>query len=93
MYKDGKTNKIQTYFLFNVIKRAFDTASFGYQMYKAADLKVETEIFAKAAKKFGKYLGNEIVNEGDPNFWKNRYQNFENWALNGDCSYIQDSFR
>ena len=58
MYKIGKTQKIQPYFLYVLLKRgAFATARFGYQLYKDTDLKMDAENFAKEAERFGKYLG------------------------------------
>ena len=55
LYKVGKTQKIQPYFLYNLIDQAFDTASFGYQLYKEADLKMDALNFAKASEKFENY--------------------------------------
>ena len=79
MYKVGKTQKIQPLFLFRLLDRAFDTASFGYQLYKDADLKMDAVNFAKASEKFGKILGNAFVTRGKPNYWKEIYQNYEKW--------------
>ena len=82
MYKVGKTQKIQPLFLFRLLDRAFDTASFGYQLYKDADLKMDAVNFAKASEKFGKILGNAFVTRGKPNYWKEIYQNYEKWLQN-----------
>jgi hypothetical protein len=79
MYKVGKTQKIQPLFLYRLLDRAFDTASFGYQLYKDADLKMDAVNFAKASEKFGKILGNAFVTRGKPNYWKEIYQNYERW--------------
>ena len=79
MYKVGKTQKIQPLFLYKLLDRAFDTASFGYQLYKDADLKMEALAFAKAAEKFGKFVGNAVVSRGKPNYWKEIYENYEKW--------------
>ena len=87
LYKIGKTQKIQPYFLYNLLdQQAFDTASFGYQLslYRDADLKIDAENFAKAAEKFGKILGNAVVTRGKPNYWKEIYQNYEKWIRNWD---------
>jgi hypothetical protein len=43
-------------------------------LYKAADLKIDAMNFAKAAEKFGKILGNEIVTRGNPNKYKKIYK-------------------
>jgi hypothetical protein len=46
-----------------------------------ADLKMDAVNFAKASEKFGKFVGNEVVTGGKPNFWKKIYQNYEEWSL------------
>ena len=79
MYKVGKTQKIKPYFLYNLLDRAFEIASFGYQLYKDADLKMDAVNFAEASEKFGKILGNAFVTRGKPNYWKEIYQNYEKW--------------
>ena len=79
MYKVGKTQKIKPFFLYNLLNRAFDTSSFGYQLHKDADLKMEAVAFAKAAEKFGKSVGKALVNHGKPNFWKEIYENYDEW--------------
>jgi len=85
MYKVGKIQKIQPYFLFILLDRAFDTATFGYQLYKDADLKMDAVNFAKAAEKFGKFVGDAVVTLGKPNYWKEVYQNYEKWLQCWDC--------
>ena len=79
LYKVGKTQKIQPFFLYNLLDRAFDTSSFGYQLYKDADLKMDAVNFAKASEKFENILGNAVVTRGKPNYWKDIYQNYEKW--------------
>jgi len=79
MYKVGKTQEIQPLFLFGLLGRALDTATFGYQLYKDADLEMDAVKFAKASEKFGKILGNAFVTRGKPNYWKEIYQNYEKW--------------
>ena len=69
LYKVGKSQNIQPYFLFTILDRGFFTAAFGYQMYKAADLKIDAMHFGKTAEKFGTILGNEIVTRGNPNYY------------------------
>ena len=51
----------------------------GYQLHKAADLKIDSENFAKSAENCGHFLGYEFVTRGNPNYWKQRYQDFEKW--------------
>ena len=51
----------------------------GYQLYKAADLKIDAENFAKSAENCGHFLGYELVTRGNPNYWKQKYQDFEKW--------------
>ena len=81
LYKIGKTQKIQPYFLYVLLEQgAFDTARFGYQLYMDADLKMDAENFAKAAEKFGKFLGNAFVTGGKPNYWEEIYENYEEWS-------------
>jgi len=79
MYKVGKTQKIKPYFLYNLLDLAFETATFGYQLYKDADLKMDAVNFAKAAEKFGKFVGDAVVTRGKPNYWQEIYQNYEKW--------------
>jgi hypothetical protein len=69
LYKAGKSQTIQPYFLYSILDRGFFTAAFGYQMYKAADLKIDAMNFAKTAENFGNFLGNEIVTKGNPNYY------------------------
>ena len=62
MYKVGKTQNIQSYFLYyKVLKRAFNTAKWGSIMYQANDLQMEAEILKKAMEKFGKILGQDVT--------------------------------
>ena len=79
LYRVGKPQKIQPFFLYNLLDRAFEIASFGYQLYKDADLKMDAVNFAKAAEKFGKFVGDAVVTRGKPNYWKEIYQNYERW--------------
>jgi len=46
--------------------------------------------FAKAIEKFGKILGIEVVTRGEPNIWKERCQNYEQWVSN--ANYNPKSF-
>ena len=82
MYKVGKTQKIQPLVLYKLLDRAFEIASFGYQLYKDADLKMDAVNFAKAAEKFGKFVGDAVVTRGKPNYWKEIYQDYEKWLRN-----------
>ena len=79
MYKIGKDQKIQPISLYRFLNCAFDTASFGYQLHKDADLKMEALAFAKVAEKFGKFVGEAVVTRGKPNYWKEIYENYEKW--------------
>lgn len=74
LYKVGRSQNIQPYFLYSILDKGFSIATFGYQMYKAADLKIDAMNFAKAAEKFGKILGIEIVTKGNPNNYKKAYK-------------------
>ena len=77
LYKVGKSQNIQPYFLFTILDRGFFTAAFGYQMYKAADLKIDAMNFGKTAEKFGTILENEIVTRGNPNYYN--LENLQMW--------------
>ena len=77
--KAGRKNQIQPLFMFKILNRAFDVATMGFQLHKAPDLKIDAENFAKSAENFGELLGYEFVTRGNTYYWKERYQNFENW--------------
>ena len=79
LYKLGRSKNIQPYFLYSILDKGFSVATFGYQMYKncpelTKDLKIDAMNFAKAAEKFGKILGIEIVTRGNPNNYKKDYK-------------------
>ena len=74
LYKVGRDQNIQPYSLYMVLDKGFVAARTGYQLYKTADLKIDTMNFAKAAEKFGKILGNEIVTSGNSFSYKQNYQ-------------------
>ena len=57
-----------------MLDQGFGAATTGYQMYKDTDLKNDAMTFAKAAEKFGKRLGNEIVTRGNSGSYKQIYQ-------------------
>ena len=62
MYQLGKTQNIQSYFLYyKVLKRAFNTAKWGSIMYQADDLEMEAESLKKAMEQFGKILGQDVT--------------------------------
>ena len=62
MYKVGKTQNIQSYFLYyKVLKRAFNSAKWGSVMYQADDLEMEAESLKKAMEQFGKILGQDVT--------------------------------
>ena len=76
MYKIGKTQNIQPIDLYLILDQGFFAAIFGYQLSKAADIKIDARNFAKAAEKFGKILGNDVVFKPDGlNYYKQHYQN------------------
>ena len=79
LYKLGRSQNIQPYFLYSMLDKGFSVATFGYQMYKncpelTKDLQIDAMNFAKAAEKFGKILGTEIVTRGNPNNYKKDYK-------------------
>ena len=47
LYNVGKSQNIQPYSLYLILHRGFLAAAFGYQMYKADDLKIDAMNFAK----------------------------------------------
>ena len=63
------------------LEKGFLAAMTGYFLYKLPEFKKDAENFAKAVEKFGDILGNEIVTRGQPDLWKQRYQNFDVWFL------------
>ena len=81
MYKIGKDIGVQPFFLYYILDKAFDVATFGFQLYWTADLKSDAENFAKTVDKFGKVLGEDFVTRGKPTYWKEKYENFERWLL------------
>jgi len=74
LYKVGKDQNIQPYFMWKMLDQGFGAATTGYQFHKAADLKNDAMTFAKAAEKFGKILGKEIVTFGNSFSYKQCYQ-------------------
>ena len=74
LYKVGKEQNIQPLFLFVMVRKGFHAASIGYQLYKTTDLKNDAMSFAKAAEKFGRILGNNIVTRGNTFSYKRIYQ-------------------
>jgi hypothetical protein len=74
LYKVGKDQNIRPHVLFLMLDQGFDAATTGYQFYKTTDLKIDAIIFAKAAEKFGKFLGNDYVSLGNSFSYKQVYQ-------------------
>jgi hypothetical protein len=70
----SKSQNIQPYFLFRMLDEGFLAATTGYQIYKDTDLKIDAMTFAKAAEKFGKILGKEIVTIGNTFSYQQTYQ-------------------
>ena len=77
LYKIGKVQNIQPYFLFMMLNKGFYAAGTGYQLFQATDLKDDAMTFAKAAEKFGNILGNDIVTRGNSFSYKEMYQKIE----------------
>ena len=78
MYKDGKVKKIQPYFLFNLVERAYDTAKFAYLLHGATTFKRLAEMFAKASEKYENFLGKVVTSHGYPYWFRDRIQDIEN---------------
>ena len=74
LYKVGREQKIQPYFLWIMLDKGFGAATAGYQFYKATNLKIDAMTFAKAAEKYGNILGNDFVTRGNSFSYKQRYQ-------------------
>ena len=65
------------------LEKGFKAAVGGYSLHKLPEFKCDAKKFAKAIvfQKFEKILGNEVVNRGQPNIWKQRHLNFQMWCL------------
>ena len=74
LYKIGKVQNIQPYFLFMMLNKGFYAAGTGYQLFQATDLKDDAMTFAKAAEKFGNILGNDFVTQGNSFSYKQTYR-------------------
>ena len=81
IYEIGRNLKAQHVAMLSTLEQGFQAASVGYFFYKLPQFKSDAENFAKAVDKFGKFVGNEIVTRGQPDQWKQRFQNFEMWLL------------
>ena len=81
IYEIGRTLKAQPIAMLSTLEQGFKAATVGYVLYKLPQFKCDAENFAKAVDKFGKIVGNEIITRGQPDLWKQRYQNFEMWLL------------
>ena len=81
IYKIGSNSKAQDLAMRATLEKGFLAATTGYFLYKLPEFKKDAENFAKALEKFGEILGNEIVTRGQPDLWKQRYQNFDLWFL------------
>ena len=57
-----------------MLDKGFLAATTGYLMYKGTDLKIDAMNFGRAAEKFEKLLGNEIVTIGNSVSYKQCYQ-------------------
>ena len=77
LYKVGKEQNIQPYFLFMMLHKGFVAATTGHQLFKmfqATDFKIDAMNFAIAAEKFGNILGKDIVTRGNSFSYKQIYQ-------------------
>ena len=81
IYEIGRTLKAQPIAMLSTLEQGFKAATVGYVLYKLPQFKCDAENFAKAVDKFGKFVGNEIVTRGQPDQWKQRFQNLEMWLL------------
>ena len=81
IYEIGKSLKAPNIAMFMTLEKGFKAAVGGYCLHKLPEFKFDAKNFAKAINKFGKILGKEVVNRGQPDIWKQRYQNFEMWFL------------
>jgi len=81
IYEGSRTLKAQPIAMLSTLEQGFKAATVGYVLYKLPQFKCDAENFAKAVDKFGKIVGNEIITRGQPDLWKQRYQNFEMWLL------------
>jgi len=82
LYRHGKAKKVHPMGLFCILKEGFASAVAGYVHNRTEEFKIEAENFAKTADKFDKFVGSQVVTHGHgrPDFWKQRYQNFEQWV-------------
>jgi len=81
IYEIGRNLKAQHVAMLSTLEQGFQAAMVGYSLYKLPQFKCDAENFAKAIDKFGKFVGDEIINRGQPDLWKPRFQNFEMWLL------------
>ena len=58
-----------------MLDKGFFAATTAHLLYMTNDLKTDAMTFAKAAEKFGKILGNEIVTFANSVSYKQSYQN------------------
>jgi len=81
IFEIGTNSNAQDLAMRATLEKGFLAAMTGYFLYKLPEFKKDAENFAKAVEKFGDILGNEIVTRGQPDLWKQRYQNFDMWFL------------
>ena len=83
IFEISETLKVQHIAMFMTLKKGFKAAVAGYSLHKLPEFKCDAKKFAKAItiKKFEKILGNEVVNQDQPDIWKQRNRNFEMWML------------
>jgi len=90
LYKLGKDKKAQPLYLYEILDMGFQAAHGGHMLCiskpnSKEKLELMTEFakecvnFAKAAERFGKILGKEVVK---PEEWRKRHQNIDQYFLN-----------
>ena len=81
IFEIGEALKAPPIALFMTLEKGFKAAVGGYSLHKLPEFKCDAKKFAKAIDKFGKNLGKEVVNRGQPDIWKQRNRNFGMWCL------------
>ena len=90
MYKKGKEKKVQPICLYAVLDKGFDAAVVGYQLNETDEFKNEAENFAKEAEKFEKCLGSKLTTAGRPDYWKQKYEEFDYWLMLIQAGILKD---
>jgi len=82
LYRRGKAKKVHPICLFSILRKGFESAVAAFTLCTCEEFEFEAKNFAKTADKFDKFVGSQWVTHGHerPDFWKQRYQNFEEWV-------------